>query len=144
MGSVIRKKTTNVFDIPQDILVEFIGRGLFINRNSLPPLLEISANHGIELKEDGSLGLKKGHSDHSSVYSFLTDVSLKLDGRRLILTKTISFYEITRNCDKFIVDIKFLHNDQIMEEVVFNDLGYCGMSTSFRENSQESPNFYSK
>lgn len=63
MGVVIYRRVVNVYEIPRDILVECIGRGLQINREDpdFPCLLEVSVGDGISYKEEkGVIGVNAG------------------------------------------------------------------------------------
>jgi hypothetical protein len=52
MGSVMRKAITNIYDIPEDIIVDAIRRGLSIVRGGDPPCyLEVDVGEGLYLND---------------------------------------------------------------------------------------------
>lgn len=70
MGSVIYRKVNNVFEIPPDILVECIGKGLIVarkcdserdeNPKDAPCSLEVNTGDGIGFDDQGRITIKDG------------------------------------------------------------------------------------
>lgn len=146
MGSVSRKRVTNVFDVPQDILVNFIGKGLYFNREDKPPLLEVSAGSGLNYDAEGNLAVDAEVDDsQTSNFSVCVGTSLSLDGQKISLTKAFADYKILRNSHGLVVDIKLVEERQEVDEVILTDVSYTSaLSIPTRDDSAQFPNFYKK
>ena len=65
MGVMIYRRVVNVYDIPLDILVETLGRGLTINRDAADfPLLEPSIGEGLGFNRSGAIAVQTGLGLH--------------------------------------------------------------------------------
>jgi hypothetical protein len=61
MGLFVRRRVINVYDIPLDILVETMGRGLTINRQDEEyPKFEASIGKGLYFDEEGKVNVYAG------------------------------------------------------------------------------------
>jgi hypothetical protein len=89
MGVVIYRRVINVYEIPRDILVECIGKGLQINRGDpdFPCLLEVAVGDGISYKEKtGHIGINAGDGlsiDETSKLNVNAGDGLKLVDNKL-------------------------------------------------------------
>jgi len=146
MGSVRQRRIINQYDIPQDLLLHFIGRGLEINRHQHPIQLEVAQGRGLVFDEQYRIAVDNEIDEcKSSVYTSLTDSVLSIDCRKLILTKTYTEYKVCRNRDGLIIDLQAVRTWEDKDEVMITDHTYVSaLSTSERENTTDSPNFYKK
>jgi hypothetical protein len=60
MGVVIYKRVVNVYDIPNDIMVQCIGQGLRVNRDGPFPMLEVWPGRGLRFDPEGKLNVHVG------------------------------------------------------------------------------------
>ncbi len=170
MGMVIYRRVTNVYDIPLDILVDTIGKGLTINRTGELPLLEPAISNGLEFKEDGTVGIKTGDGIRinecgelvidiicnecdtvvdpckSTEFSVQIDSSLSLDAQKLSLVKKYQKYTVQRNTAGVILDIIPGEITEKTDEVLIcaaYGYGYgSGQTKTYRPTTPEMPNFY--
>lgn len=122
MGVVIYRRVTNVYDIPLDILVETLGRGLTLNREGQVPLLEPSIGTGLKFNEEGQVVVNTGNGltvdelgkisvdfgcavtfdeavDETKTTEMMVqiDSQLSLNAQKLTLKKKYQKYTIQRN-----------------------------------------------
>lgn len=144
MGSVMRKRVVNVYDIPQDILVEVVGGGMKLNVQTTPPTLEVSMGTGMKLDKQDRVAMDTDVDEEKSTqYTQMTDSSLSVDGRKIILTKSYTDYKVKRNKDGVVFDIETLGVREETQELVLTDIGYvAALSKSERTGDPVSPNFY--
>lgn len=146
MGSVMRKRVTNVLEVPQDVLAKLIGKGLHVNRDELPVQLEVHTGDGLAFGEDGALVVDMEiDPSKCSQFTLLSDSGLMIDGRKLVLKKTYTVFEICRNYDNYILDIKPVNVYDRFDEVIITDYSYVSIQNkSAREATPGLPNFYKK
>jgi hypothetical protein len=146
MGSIMRKRVTNVLEVPQDILAKMIGRGLHVNREEFPVQLEVNTGDGLAFDESGALVVDM-EVDESKCSEFIlqTDSNLLLDGRKLTLRKIYTRFKIHRNYDNYILDIVPYEQFESSDDVIMTDYGYVAIQNkSAREATPGLPNFYKK
>lgn len=146
MGSVLRKQIINIFDIPKDIIVQLIGKGMLLDRHSEPMQLHVNAGDGLALFEDGTVGVDGMiHEPHCSIHSHISDIRLAFEGAVLTLTKVISDYKVLRNRAGFIIGIEFIGNREEYEQVTIIDNSYtAALSKPVHQHTASAPNFYKK
>ena len=146
MGSVMRKRVKNILEVGRDVVADFIGKGLHINREQVPVQLEINTGDGLAFSEDGALVVDMEIDPSKCTrYTQLTDTNLMIDGRKLILKKVYTVYEICRNYDNYILDIKPVETYERLDEVIITDYSYVSIQNkSAREATPNFPNFYKK
>lgn len=144
MGSVNRPQIINIFEIPQDLMANFVGDGLHFNTDQFPPLMEVMVGDGLDIDQHGRVSIDHHPDDHkSSVITNCINVSMTVDGRKLILTKTFADYNVVRNCDGVIVDITEAGIREEADEIILADLSYCGaVDRPVREGTEQLPKFY--
>jgi hypothetical protein len=152
MGNVIYRRITNVYDIPPDILVNCIGKGLIVKTEepvyeesepTIPCSLQVDAGKGLKFDEGGRLEVDLHVTSIETVTS-LTDVSMSANGRKFVLLKTYTDYLVKRNHSGMIVEIEVCESRIVEEDIILIDYGYCGNETSARITTPALPNFYQK
>ncbi len=146
MGSVNRPHITNVFDIPPDILVEFIGKGFKMNRGQAPIMLEFDCGNGLDFDNAGRVCIDvKIDREKSSDLEVLSNISLGFDGAKFYVIKTFNKYHLCRNGHGLIFDIVHLETREETEYVIGTDYGHVSaMARSERSSEPSAPNFYKK
>ncbi len=201
MGNVIYRRITNVYDIPSDILVECIGKGLVVHRRedseisqeigAVPCSLEVHTGKGLNFDHQGRLAVETGQGicfdcdekfavnigqgiqiddcgkvsiklgdgfvfdcdgkinidtciASSQTISNITNVTLSIEGRKMVLSKTFTDYKINRNNAGIVLDIEVSEPRVINEEMIISDYGYSACGTSIRASTSTLPNFYQK
>jgi hypothetical protein len=171
MGLVIYRRITNVFEIPLDILVETLGRGLHLNRSGQVPLLEPNIGTGLGFEENSSFGVRYGEGlklddlgrisvdigcdmfkdtepDPSKTVEVEVQIDshLSLDAQKLSLRKVYRKYTVYKNASGHVID--FLPGETVerIDDVILAvPYGYgTGFMNSSREETPEAPNFYAK
>lgn len=141
MGLLIKKQVTNILEVPLNIIVNFIGRGLSVNRSELPIKLEANIGNGLTFSQTDQISIDQIIDENKSFeFSECTNSSLSLDGRKLILTKQFANYKICKNKDGVVVDIIYLNSREEKDEVIFTDIGYTPSISNPQSN--QSPTFY--
>lgn len=172
MGVMIYRRVTNVYDIPPDILVNCIGKGLVVVRDehdaeehgheheSRPPCsLEVDVGNGLHIDCDNHLAVNIGNGLEfncdgqieidtepvtTQIMTNVTDISLSIDGQKLTLSKTFTDYIVHKTAAGLVVDIEVSDSRIVTEDVLMVDYGYCGSGTSARMSTPNLPNFYQK
>jgi hypothetical protein len=143
MGMVIRKTITNILEIPLDILLFFIGRGLVVNAKEHPPLIEVALGDGVTYDNDSRIVVdKEVDEDKCSMYTVVTNSSLSLDGLRLTLSKDYADYKILRNHAGMTIDLVLLNQYSDTDEVILTDHTYFGATHTERKETKTLPKFY--
>lgn len=144
MGSIIRKRIRNILEISKDVFADMIGDGLHINREVFPVKIEVNTGEGLAFSESGALIVDmEVDPTKCTQYTQQTDTELMIDGRKLILKKVYTIFEICRNYDNYILDIKLIKQFEKFDEVIITDYSYVSVQNrSNRENSPAQPNFY--
>lgn len=159
MGNIIYRRITNVYDIPPDILVECIGKGLVVRRSTeeissencenhdhteqVPCSLEIDLGSGLAFNCDNKLEVDTTPVT-TQVLTNLTDVSMSIEGQKLTLTKTFTDYTVKKTESGLVVDIEVGECRTVTEDILLLDYGYCGTGTPARMSTPALPNFYQK
>lgn len=146
MGSVMRKRVKNILEVGRDVVADFIGKGLHVNREQVPVQLEINTGDGLAFSEDGALVVDmEVDPSKCTQYTQMTDSTLSIDGRKIVLKKTYTVFEICRNYDNYILDIKPVQTFERTDEVILTDYAYVSaLSKPAREATPNFPNFYKK
>lgn len=105
MGTVIRSRVVNIFEIPTDVLIQLVGPGFEVNEN-------------------GKLGMDR-HIDEDRSFEFVVqnDSSLWLEGRKLMLTKFFRKLKVLKNRHGHIVDMVEVGSWESTDEVLLTDYG---------------------
>lgn len=146
MGSVMRKRVVNVYDVPQDVLVNFVGRGLEMNREEAPVRLEVCVGTGLDFNDSSEIVVDDQIDEKQcTTMTHCVNTALSLDGRRLTLTKTLADYKVKRNQHGHIIDIEHTGDRIEKDELILTDLGYMSaLSVPNRDDTKNFPNFYKK
>lgn len=148
MGVMIYRRVVNVYDIPLDILVETLGRGLTINREAADfPLLEPDIGKGLRFDGDGKIEIDPTVDHYQSTeYIVQVDSKLSLDAQKLTLTKTYQKHNVLRNAAGVTVSVSpgdtFEETEDVILAVPYG-YGYSSADAkSLRASTSTAPNFY--
>lgn len=144
MGNVIKRRVTNIFDIPLDIMVDIIGKGLILDRDESVVQLKINVGDGLLFDNTGKIVHDREKCEElTSSISTVKDVNLSVTGNKLTFTKTLSDHKIIRNKHGHIIDIV---EDSVRSETVdliITDPCYStAVEIPERMETPETPNFY--
>lgn len=146
MGIINRKRLTNIFDVPKDILMNFIGRGLNVDREEILPMIEVSTGKCLLIDEESNVSVDlEADESKESIITVCSDVKLGVDGRKISLTKVYQDFKLVKTKDGIVTDLMLINTRTYVDESILTDYGYIPCLTiPQRESSDELPNFYKK
>ncbi len=132
-------------DLATDELNVNVGSGLFVDTDNAIKVNIAPQDGGLFFDDQGRLGVDYAcYAGTQMTITLVTDVSLSINGHKLMLQKTYTDFLVKRNCAGLLLDIEEGESRTEEDDVILTDYGYSGSGMSARQSTPTAPNFYQK
>lgn len=146
MGNFIARKIQSILEVPKEIIINFLGKGLVVDRTKEALSFDVNNGDNLIINEKNQLELDVKVDEEKSINLLVCDgVSMKIDGRKVTLTKAFSKYVVKKNKCGLVVDLKLDKTFSEIDEQIVLDYGSSVAALNMNDSAKsDGPKFYKK
>jgi RNase P/RNase MRP subunit p29 len=146
MGNFIARKIQSILEVPKEIIINFLGKGLVVDRTKEALSFDVNNGDNLIINEKNQLELDVAVDKGKSIDLVVCDgVIMKIDGRKITLNKSFSKYVVKKNKCGLVVDISLDKTFSEIDEQIVLDYGSSVEALANSDSAKSNgPKFYKK
>jgi RNase P/RNase MRP subunit p29 len=145
MGNFISRKIQSILEVPKEIFVSFLGKGLVVDKTRENLSFDINNGNNLIINDKNQLELDVDVDQGKSFDLLVCDgVTMKIDGRKITLNKSFSKYVVKKNKCGLVIDISLDKSYSETEDHFVLDYGSSVEALANSAAKSNGPSFYKK
>lgn len=146
MGNFIARKIQSILEVPKEIFVSFLGKGLVVDKTKENLSFDVNNGNNLIINDKNQLELDVAVDQGKSIDLVVCDgVTMKIDGRKITLDKSFSKYVVKKNKCGLVIDISLDKTYSETEDHIVLDYGSSVEALANNDSAKSNgPKFYKK